>query len=199
MKIRKPMRVFLLGGLCLAAGAALAGTTMYKWVDAQGVVHYSDQPHPGAKKLTLPAAATYTPAPAPPLTASAPAEPAAQKPYQEFAITEPQPKQTFQNTGGQAPVTVTVSPGLRKGDQISYRVDGRETESSPTRALSITLHGMNRGTHTVQAEILSADGTAKANTDKVTFYVKQHSIRNPHPRSPLTNNNFSFKHHAPPH
>ncbi|MDH3821908.1 MAG: DUF4124 domain-containing protein, partial [Gammaproteobacteria bacterium] len=31
-----------------AGGAALADT--YTWTDEEGVVHYSDRPHPGAKR-----------------------------------------------------------------------------------------------------------------------------------------------------
>ena len=36
--------------LILAAFAA-QGADIYKWTDADGVVHYSDQPHPGAVKI----------------------------------------------------------------------------------------------------------------------------------------------------
>ena len=37
----------------LASLAAFAGqaAVIYKWTDAQGVVHYSDQPVPGAQKI----------------------------------------------------------------------------------------------------------------------------------------------------
>src|ERR1041384_480456 len=38
--------------------------TVYKWVDANGVTHYSDQPYPGAKKIEVDAAQTYA-APSP--------------------------------------------------------------------------------------------------------------------------------------
>ena len=38
--------------LCLALPLQ-AGQTVYRWVDAQGVVHYSDQPQPGGESETL--------------------------------------------------------------------------------------------------------------------------------------------------
>jgi hypothetical protein len=42
-----------------SAGIAVAQTkTTYRWVDAQGVVHYSDTPQPGAQVIQLPSAQT---------------------------------------------------------------------------------------------------------------------------------------------
>ena len=34
-----------------AGGAALADT--YTWTDEEGVVHYSDRPHPGGKRIII--------------------------------------------------------------------------------------------------------------------------------------------------
>ena len=45
------------------ACAAAMSATVYKWVDENGVIHYSDQPHPGAQKMQIEPAQTYTPAP----------------------------------------------------------------------------------------------------------------------------------------
>jgi hypothetical protein len=57
-------------GLLASGGSAVAQTTTtYRWVDAQGVVHYSDTPHPGAQVIQLPSAQTYR-APPPPSAAS---------------------------------------------------------------------------------------------------------------------------------
>ena len=45
-------------GCSFAAVLALAGT-VYKWVDQNGVVHYSDQPHANAQKIQVQQAQTY--------------------------------------------------------------------------------------------------------------------------------------------
>jgi len=55
--------------MLLVSGLALAAT-VYKWVDENGVTHYSDQPHPGAQKVTVAAPQTYS-APPPPAVAPA--------------------------------------------------------------------------------------------------------------------------------
>src|SRR5215813_14419598 len=46
--------------LLLVCSVALAAT-VYRWVDEDGVVHYSDQPHPNAEKMQVHAAQTYKP------------------------------------------------------------------------------------------------------------------------------------------
>jgi hypothetical protein len=55
--------VTLLGDAVLYGGAARAdtsgSTTVYRWVDSQGVVHYSDHPSPSAERLQIPPAQTF--------------------------------------------------------------------------------------------------------------------------------------------
>src|ERR1700727_286974 len=45
--------------LMLAACASLAAATVKKWVDDNGVTHYSDQPNPKAQELEIGDAQTY--------------------------------------------------------------------------------------------------------------------------------------------
>src|SRR5579885_1213618 len=59
------MRRLLVTIILLASGTAFAATTVYRWVDEQGVVHFSDQPHPGAQKLRVEDAPTFAAPPAP--------------------------------------------------------------------------------------------------------------------------------------
>ena len=69
---------------------------LYRWVDAQGVVHYSDTPQPGAEKVHIAPAQTYPAPPAP--AASAAPRPRRRPPasaYQSCAITQPAPEQSF--------------------------------------------------------------------------------------------------------
>ena len=53
------MRTLLFTLMSLACTVALAAT-VYKWVDEDGVVHYSDQPHENAQKVELKAPQTYS-------------------------------------------------------------------------------------------------------------------------------------------
>ena len=107
--------------LGLAGSAVAQTTTTYRWVDAQGVVHYSDTPQPGAQVIQLPSAQTYR-APPPPAAASKAAAAAAAaaandpaSPYQSCGIAEPAAEASF-FAPDTVPVAVQLTPGLRPGD-----------------------------------------------------------------------------------
>ncbi len=57
------MRKYCLTVLLLIACIPLRAETIYKWVDSDGVVHYSDVPRDGADKLVLGPVQTFSPPP----------------------------------------------------------------------------------------------------------------------------------------
>ena len=172
--------VATLAALGLLASVALADnagrTTVYRWVDAQGVVHYSDQPHPNAQKLEIRGAQTFATLPAP-QAAAAPqeTEPATASPYDSCAITQPADQQMLMNVY-QATAQVQTSPALRQGDEIRLFVDGKQIAGSGS---SFTFP-VYRGQHSVQAVIQDSTGQIVCETTSVTFFVHQPSIQNPH-------------------
>jgi hypothetical protein len=178
-----PMRSIRFTLICLGlfSAAALADnggtTTVYKWVDAQGVVHYSDQPHPNAQKLEVRGAQTFSALPAPTPSATPAAEPTQQSAaaYQGCAIAEPADQQSLMNVF-QATAVVQASPQLRPGDGVRLFVDGKQIAGSGT---SFTFP-VDRGQHSVQAVIEDSTGQIVCETSTVTFFVHQASVRNPH-------------------
>jgi hypothetical protein len=173
-----------LGLLCAAALADNGTTTVYKWVDAQGVVHYSDQPHPNAQKLEVRGAQTFSSPPLPPQSSSAPTQPqpAGGGPaYDSCSIAQPADQQMLMNVYS-ATAVVQTSPSLRAGDQVHLFVDGKQIQGGSS---SFTFPVV-RGQHSVQAVIEDSTGQIVCETTSVTFFVHQPSIRNPqnpvHPR-----------------
>ena len=75
----------------LVCAVAAASTTVYKWVDENGVVHYSDQPHPNAQKLQIEGVQTYKPTELPFSGGIPPAEvpPTATSGYKGCSIQQP--------------------------------------------------------------------------------------------------------------
>ena len=170
--------VACLGLLCAAALADNGDrTTVYKWVDANGIVHYSDQPHPNAQKLEISGAQTFA---APPEQASSYA-PASQETqpsgpaYQSCEITQPTDQQMLMNVY-QTTAVVQTSPPLRAGDQVRLFVDGKQIQGSGT---SFTFP-VFRGQHSVEAVIQDNTGQIVCETSTVTFFVHQPSVQNPH-------------------
>lgn len=181
--LRRPIRA-VLGGVLLAVGLAQApagsATTLYKWVDDDGVVHYSDQPHAGAEKIQVAKpqtyAATRVPKPAPSSTTTQPAP--AQGYYRRVQITSPSDGDVFVNTGGRVPVAVDLEPAIAPGHQLWFSLDGQRVESLGVNATEGTLEDVDRGDHTVAVSITDASGNVVANAS-VSFTVRQPSAIKP--------------------
>jgi hypothetical protein len=168
-----------LAPLAWAGSAVAQTTTTYRWVDAQGVVHYSDTPQPGAQVIQLPSAQTYRAPPLPAAPAAAtPDEPAS--PYQSCGIAQPAAEDSF-FAPDMVPVAVQLNPGLRPGDQLAVTVDGVALDPiapAPGR-LQFQVTAPERGAHTVNAVVRDSDGKQVCRSPPVTFYVRQPSLLSP--------------------
>lgn len=170
--MKRPLVHIALVLLSLLVLPAVLGDTLYKWVDAQGNAHYSDKPQPGATKFHVPHAQTYTaPAMAAPATDGKDAQnqSAQQGGYSSFAIASPKPEETFNNIQS-VTVSVSLQPGLRKGDQVTITLD--DQSQGPARSLSATFDDLERGEHTAGATITQADGQVLT-APSIIFYIQQ--------------------------
>jgi hypothetical protein len=171
---------FTLMLLTLTCPVGLAAT-VYKWVDENGVVHYSDQPHPNAQKLqiegaqTFPAAALRSGAP-PPQARESPSSSA--NPYQGCAIQQPADGETYQNTDTVG-VAVVTDPSMRPGDNIYLTMDGQPVNGGSPTGPAFRISGVDRGTHSLQAQVRDGAGQVVCQTPSITFYVHQPSLLNP--------------------
>ena len=174
------MRTLLFTLLLLAAPLAL-GQTIYKWVDEDGVVHYSDQPHGTAEKLHLKAVQTYKAPPASsysPVPASTSLSAAPSSPYQACAVSQPTDGEDFANIESLT-LFVQTNPALRQGDKVFLNLDGALLNRGAPTGATFTLTPVDRGTHTLQATIRDPQGAIVCQTTPITFNVHQPSIQNP--------------------
>ncbi len=163
--------------LLAATGAALAATT-YRWVDAQGVVHYSDTPQPGAEKIQLPSAQTYTAAPAAPGPPAASESKPAAAPYRSCDISQPTPEQAF-FAPESVDISVALNPALRAGDRVIVTLDGGTLEPLDPSGLSFVAPQPLRGTHTVSAVVRDSTGKMLCSSASITFYIQRPSDLSP--------------------
>jgi hypothetical protein len=182
----------LLCSCALAAVAHAAGTTLYKWVDQDGVTHYSDRPEPGAQRVQVGAAQGYKPSPAAaraqpagarPPTGAAPRRDAAAPAYTRVTIESPKAGQAFVNEGSSIQVSAAVEPQLAPDHQLWFVLDGQKVEGLPTAGTTAVLE-VGRGEHTVAVTIADAEGTELISSAPVGFVVRMPSIVNP-PVGPL--------------
>jgi hypothetical protein len=181
------MRTTLFTLICFASTVAVAAT-VYKWVDENGVVHYSDQPHENAQKVELKAPQTYsspkTSAPAQ-SSRSTPARKSSAPVYQSCTVSEPANEQAFLNTDT-VTAGVTVQPVVRPGDTAVVTLDGSPVPGVPPSGGQFTISPVDRGTHTIQMVVKDSDGTTVCSSAPVTFYVRQPSLQAPtNPTNPV--------------
>jgi hypothetical protein len=177
------MRTALLLLLALAVSglsSTASAADVWKWVDAKGVTHYSDQPIPGAIKIEVRAGNISEARSAQPLSnvpdSGSPNEAGA---YGTVQIVQPTNDQSIINTGGEVAVEIRVAPPLRATHRLSLYLDGRQVTGFPRNAASYALTAVPRGTHTLTAVVADASGNTIQEAPPVTFHVRQESIAQP--------------------
>jgi hypothetical protein len=181
------MRIWQLALVCLLVGVVCRAAAVYKWIDADGVVHYSDQPTPGAEKIQTGTSSGRT---GPSTTAPAAAKPV-EKPkkrgsaldYDEFAIISPTQNQTF---FGDTAVTVRLNlvPELRPNQAITWNLNGKVLDDQASDATLFTLDNLPRGSYSLAATIVDQTTGESASAETVSFVVQQHSVLSPLRKKP---------------
>ncbi|SFI03886.1 DUF4124 domain-containing protein [Modicisalibacter xianhensis] len=183
----------LLGALLPWAG--LEAATVYRYVDEQGNVVFSDRPRANSERIKL-EPLTVVPsldvkAPAASTTPSDQAEQVPRRrtgesrpgapfmPYSSFRIASPQDEATLQTGyGGNVQVELDIDPDLRQDHRVRLLVDGEISQSAMhTKAFMLT--NLDRGEHILQAELLDASGQVRHRSAPVTLYVHRASVNSP--------------------
>jgi hypothetical protein len=183
------MRKCLILLFAFVAGAVHAAPA-WRWVDANGQVHYSDTPVPGAKQIELSGAqgfgsSTTSQQSAPnksPGQAPAKSTGAAQS-YRAFNIVSPKQQETLWNVGTVVNVQVELDPPLAPNHLLDVYVDGERRNLNST-GTDLALQDIYRGVHTIQAVVLDQTGSEVVRSLATTFMVQQSSIQNPNNDSP---------------
>jgi len=158
------------------AAATVLGQA-YRWVDDEGVVHYSDKPHEGAERFILPsdnrAPPRQQPAPAPTRASNQQPEPPAAFEYASITVASPAAEETLWNIEGVLSVSLDLQPALQTGHQVRVYFDGNQQLVSGT---SFQIQEVYRGVHNLQAEVIDATGQVMIRSAPNRFYIQQTSI-----------------------
>jgi hypothetical protein len=169
--------------LFLSSSAVFSEGEIYKVVDADGNVTFTDQPpSTGAQPMDLPPLSvieTDVQVPEAPAEVAAGEDP---KPltsrelrrlYSDFSITQPQPEETFWGTGNSVLVTWGSSQAISPEMSVMLFIDGAAQKAPATGGINLTL---DRGEHKVYAELRDERNRRIVTADTVTFFVMQHSV-----------------------
>ncbi len=175
-----PMSKRLFFGIAALLVTSAVFAQAYRWVAEDGVVHYSDRPHPGAVQIQLPtsgrSSATTGAAVATARRAAPEPQPVAgEEPfsYEVLEVSSPAAEETLWNIESVLNVTLNVQPSLQQGHRVRVFFDGEPTMVSGT---SFQIEGVYRGVHNVQVEILDEAGQLMIRSLPNRFYVQANAI-----------------------
>jgi hypothetical protein len=169
------MRKWLI--LLFALPATASSAPAWTWVDADGLVHYSDQPVPGARRIELANAQGFglaVPQPRGPREDA----PGRATPYESIEIVSPSDQETLWNIGTTLNVVVQFRPALQPGHRFDVVLDGQRRNLN-TSSPRTTVANVFRGAHTMEIVVIDAAGAEIMRSGARSFFVQQTSVQSP--------------------
>jgi len=165
--------------LTLLASPSLFASEVYRVIGENGEVTYTDSPPANTQAESVDMPKTNI-AVAPPAPAKKEGESEAvegEVSYTRARISKPNNNATIPPGQREVLVQLTLVPALQTGHLVQLYIDGRK-QGSPSASSTFTVTRLNRGKHSVRADVLGADKKRKTKTQTVTFHVKQNSANN---------------------
>jgi hypothetical protein len=176
----------ILLGLFLVVMATPLMAQVYKVVDKDGNVTFTDQPPGDGSKpvelapISVIEAPKYEKKPAAEAEDGEGAEEMSlaqlRRIYGDLAIVSPQQEESVWRPDGPIPVAWSVGNALQPGMQVTIYLDGKMYTS--TTQVMIPIAGLDRGEHTVKAELRDKRNRVVSASDSITFFVRQPGLYN---------------------
>ncbi len=173
------IRAISMTGIFLLSVSAAWAADIWKVVDEDGNVTYTDQPpKDGTKPMDLPELSVIetdiqdVQTPVDEEEVKAPTTSELRKLYRDFQITRPLQEETFWGTANTVVVTWGSRTPFTPDLNVRLFINGKARVAPATGGVSLTL---DRGEHKVFAELRDASNRRILKTDTVTFYIKQNS------------------------
>lgn len=148
---------------------------LYKGIDSEGKVVYSDTPFEDAEKYTPPPISVVdVPKSKADKEAAEEKKPVEFK-YTDFDIVSPINKQTIRNEPDVA-VSLNLKPGLNteQGHSIWLLLNGKPVVKN-SQSLSLQLGRLDRGAYNLQAQVRNKEGKIIVRTRSITVFIHQTS------------------------
>ena len=164
--MRKPL-LWLCGALLVCHAQA----QVYKVVQADGTVLYTDTPVEGAESLTLMEDDVNVAAPLASPSATPPPPPVEAKVTPRISVSSPEPEATIRNNDGQ--LTIVATSNLET-PMYKLLLDGSIVATNNSGIFD--LKNLNRGAHSFSVLLTDNKGRTLASTSPQTFYVHRASV-----------------------
>lgn len=179
----RPFRYFGLSGLALyfiLTSTNLTAQEVYKWIDADGNVHFSDQPSEGADKVDIKPISTLPAIRLPP-DSEPPSSPGNQDNTAPTTLTIESPANgsAFHSTEGKVNIAISVKPELPSNSMLLIKIDGKEV--SRGQDTQTTASELDRGEHNLTAEVIDSSGKALSSTSS-RFTIHKPTVKRSAPK-----------------
>ena len=170
---------------CSSFNAAAA--TIYKKIDADGNVTFTDVPpraEESAETIDLESPNYFTPPPGavgPAIDDEDEEEEAEAVPPHEYTSVEvasPDDDATLRQNAGNVTITTTVEPFLAPNHLLRLLLDGSPA-GNPNRTGTFNLANIDRGTHQIQIQVVEPDGTVVFGGEPSVFHLLRYSAIRP--------------------
>ena len=176
IKYAKSLTV-LIGLIAITANAGL-----YKGLDEEGNVIYSDKPFENSQKFTPPAITVVDAPKVAPKKEEVIEEEISETTYTKFNITAPKNDQTIWNVPDLT-VALQLTPALdtAAGHTTWLLMDGKPLVKK-SRSLLLQIGRADRGQHTLQAQVRNKKGKIIKRTKTITVHIKNTVVQRKAPR-----------------
>jgi len=169
-------------GVSAAGWASDTGTQVFRSVDAQGNVVFTDTPSQNAKPVEIQAPSSVQAMPPVPVPrvetpSAAPQDPSAFNGYQAMVITQPENGAGLNNGAGDVDVSVSLVPPLRTdlGHGLTITMDGKPVVQNSAR-MNVALADVDRGEHVLEAFVVNAQAQVVFQSAPVRFSLQRTSL-----------------------
>jgi len=145
--------------------------TVYKTVDAEGNIVFSDVPSEGAEEIKIQKAQAINPPKARSFKLSPAEEISKEFNYTKLTIASPENDESIHGGDGNVNIAVILEPEINENDVLVLSMDGNEMLSG--MAPQFLLENVDRGTHTISVVVKNEKDKVLKRSAKVTFHVRR--------------------------
>jgi len=167
---------FLMAAL---VAANIADAALYKGVDSEGNVVYSDSPFDDAEKFTPPPISVMKARKVEPEKEVVEEEKPVEFKYTRFDIVSPKNNQTIWNEP-ELMVSMKLTPALNseQGHKIWLLMDGKPVMKN-SQSMSLQMGQVERGAHELQGQVRDKEGKIVMRTRPVVMFIQHTSVFSP--------------------
>jgi hypothetical protein len=147
---------------------------VYRSVDGQGNVIFSDTSTDNAEKIELQESYTYTPPVIVDLADDEPSLPPIEiaVPDYSLVITSPSQNETIRENAGDITINSSITPSVNtdRGDKLIFTLDG-QLKSVAQDATSYTFTNVDRGSHIAVVSVVDKTGKVIKSSKSILFHL----------------------------